>query len=62
MSIDVCASGMTAQRIRLSVLANNIANARPEPPKGGPFVLAMRCSKRFQERLRRAVSPGRWTR
>jgi flagellar basal-body rod protein FlgC len=38
MSIDVSASGMTAQRIRLSVLANNIANASTtRTPEGGPY-------------------------
>jgi len=38
MSLDISARGMTAQRIRLSVLANNIANASTtRTPEGGPY-------------------------
>ena len=38
MSYDVSASGMTAQRIRLSVIANNLANANTtRTPEGGPY-------------------------
>ncbi len=38
MSLDISSSGMTAQRIRLSVLANNIANATTtRTPEGGPY-------------------------
>ena len=38
MSLDTSASGLTAQRIRLSVLANNIANAQTtRTPEGGPY-------------------------
>ena len=36
MSLNISASGLTAQRIRLSVLANNIANAATtRTPEGG---------------------------
>jgi flagellar basal-body rod protein FlgC len=36
--MDISASGMSAQRIRLSVLANNIANASTtRTPEGGPY-------------------------
>jgi len=56
MSMDISATGMTAQRIRLSVLANNIANATTtRTPEGGPYrpryVL-------FQERPGRAAPSG----
>ena len=38
MSLDISASGLSAQRIRLSVLANNIANASTtRTPEGGPY-------------------------
>lgn len=38
MSFDISASGMTAQRIRLSVIANNLANANTtRTPEGGPY-------------------------
>jgi flagellar basal-body rod protein FlgC len=38
MSLEISASGLTAQRIRLSVLANNIANAQTtRTPEGGPY-------------------------
>lgn len=38
MSLDISASGLTAQRIRLSVLANNIANvSTTRTPEGGPY-------------------------
>jgi flagellar basal-body rod protein FlgC len=38
MSFSISASGMTAQRIRLDVIANNIANANTMvTPEGAPF-------------------------
>lgn len=37
-SINVAASGLTAQRLRLDVISNNIANAdTTRTPEGGPF-------------------------
>ncbi len=38
MSYSICASGMTAQRIRMDVIANNIANANTMvTTEGGPY-------------------------
>ncbi|GMO44118.1 MAG: flagellar basal body rod protein FlgC [Termitinemataceae bacterium] len=37
-SIDIASSGLTAQRLRTDVIANNIANISTErTPEGGPF-------------------------
>jgi len=37
-SLDIAASGMTAQRLRMDIVANNIANASTtRTPEGGPF-------------------------
>jgi flagellar basal-body rod protein FlgC len=37
-SMDVAASAMTAERLRLDVIANNIANAQTtRTPEGGPY-------------------------
>ena len=37
-SLDIAASGMTAQRLRMDLIANNIANASTtRTPQGGPF-------------------------
>lgn len=37
-SIDVSASGLTAERYRMEVIANNIANANStQTPEGGPY-------------------------
>jgi flagellar basal-body rod protein FlgC len=37
-SLDIAASGMTAQRLRQDIVANNIANAdTTRTPEGGPF-------------------------
>jgi len=37
-SLDIAGSGMTAQRLRMDVVANNIANASTtRTPEGGPF-------------------------
>ncbi len=37
-SLDIAASGMTAQRLRMDLIANNIANASTtRTPEGGPF-------------------------
>ncbi len=37
-SLDIAASGMTAQRLRMDLIADNIANATTtRTPEGGPF-------------------------
>lgn len=37
-SLDISASGLTAQRLRMDVIANNIANAQTtRTPTGGPY-------------------------
>lgn len=37
-SIDIAASGLTAQRLRLDVISNNLANINTtRTPKGGPY-------------------------
>ncbi|HEX9746697.1 MAG TPA: flagellar basal body rod protein FlgC [bacterium] len=37
-SLDIAASGLTAQRLRMDVIADNIANASTtRTPQGGPF-------------------------
>jgi len=37
-SLDIAASGMTAQRLRMDLIADNIANASTtRTPQGGPF-------------------------
>lgn len=37
-SMDVSASGLTAERLRLDVIANNLANASStQTPEGGPY-------------------------
>lgn len=37
-ALDISASGLTAQRLRLDIIANNIANANTtRTPEGGPF-------------------------
>ena len=37
-SLDICASGMAAERQRMEVVANNIANANStRTPQGGPY-------------------------
>jgi flagellar basal-body rod protein FlgC len=37
-SLDIAASGMTAQRLRMDIIADNIANANTtRTPRGGPF-------------------------
>ena len=37
-SLDIAASGMTAQRLRMDLIANNIANASTtRTPQGGPY-------------------------
>jgi flagellar basal-body rod protein FlgC len=37
-SLDIAASGMTAQRLRMDLIADNIANASTtRTPEGGPF-------------------------
>ncbi|MFS8640679.1 MAG: flagellar basal body rod protein FlgC [Symbiobacteriaceae bacterium] len=47
-TMDIAASGMTAQRLRLDVIANNLANASTtRTPGGGPF---RRQVPVFQER------------
>ncbi len=37
-TVDISASGMTAQRLRMDVIANNLANVNTtRTPKGGPY-------------------------
>lgn len=37
-ALDISASGLTAERIRMNVIANNIANANAtQTPEGGPY-------------------------
>lgn len=56
-SLDISASGLTAERLRLDVIAGNIANANAtRTPEGGPYrrkvvVLEARQSNRFNNIL-----------
>ncbi|MCL6637753.1 MAG: flagellar basal body rod protein FlgC [Alicyclobacillus sp.] len=59
-SLDVSASGLTAQRLRLDVIASNIANAQTtRTPAGGPYrrqevVLSPVSSPSFADTLAQA--------
>src|SRR5690554_5576357 len=59
---------MTAERLRLDVIANNLANARTtRTDEGGPYrrqrvVFAERSSRGFSALLRRELSPGQGVR
>ena len=56
--IDIAASCMTAERLRLDTIANNLANAQTTRTEaGGPY---RRQRVVFQERLREAQSPFRF--
>ncbi|MCF6149306.1 MAG: flagellar basal body rod protein FlgC [Candidatus Kuenenia sp.] len=51
-ALDISASGLTAERIRMNVIANNIANANAtKSPDGGPY---RREQVEFQSVLNRA--------
>ncbi|KKM12344.1 flagellar basal body rod protein FlgC [Clostridiales bacterium PH28_bin88] len=53
-SMNISASGLAAERLRLDLIANNIANINTtRTPSGGPY---QRQSAVFAERLRRAVN------
>jgi len=55
-SIDVSASGLFAQRTRLDVIANNIANATTtRTPNGGPY---KRQDVVFRQRLEESEAGG----
>lgn len=64
--IDIAASGMTAQRLRMDVIANNLANAETtRTSKGGPYRRQMvifeerkDANKSFQEALGRELKIG----
>ncbi len=52
-ALDVSASGLSAERMRMSVIANNIANAQvTETPDGGPY---KRQQVEFANELRRSM-------
>lgn len=61
-SFDICASGMSAQRIRMDIAAENIANIdTTRTPGGGPYrrkdvVLESYGNGSFEEALRSAAS------
>ena len=64
-TFDVAGSGMSAERLRLDVVANNLANARTtRTPEGGPYrrqrvVLAERRSKpAFASFFTKETRPG----
>jgi flagellar basal-body rod protein FlgC len=51
--LDISASGLSAERMRMSVIANNIANAQvTETPDGGPY---KRQQVEFANELKRAM-------
>ncbi|MGQ9497931.1 MAG: flagellar basal body rod protein FlgC [Desulfotomaculales bacterium] len=56
-SFGISASGLTAERLRLDVIANNLANAETtRTPAGGPY---RRRAVVFAQRLRRAMDGWR---
>jgi len=63
-TFDTAASGMTAERLRLDVIANNLANARTtRTAEGGPYrrqrvVFAARERRDFLAMLSREPLPG----
>lgn len=72
-TFDTAGSGMTAERLRLDVIANNLANARTtRTPDGGPYrrqrvVLAARADQgarpgRFASFLAQQALPGQGVR
>ena len=55
-ALDISASGLSAERMRMSVIANNIANAQvTETPDGGPY---KRQQVEFASELRRSMIGG----
>jgi flagellar basal-body rod protein FlgC len=62
-SLSISASGMTAERLRMDVIANNIANANTtRTPDGGPYrrqqVLYAAGGTSFAEQLANVLHPG----
>lgn len=63
-SIDVCASGLTAQRLRMDVIANNLANSTTtRTQSGGPYrrqivVMEARSNSQDFKRLLRGEMEG----
>jgi flagellar basal-body rod protein FlgC len=62
-SLSISASGMTAERLRMDVIANNIANAETtQTPAGGPFrrqeVLLASGGASFADRLSGLLGNG----
>jgi len=56
-SFDISASGMTAERLRMDVIANNLANVNTtRTARGGPYRRQMVV---FEERLAQAMGKGR---
>jgi len=56
-SLDIASSGLTAQRLRMDLIADNIANASTtRTPQGGPF---RRHLAVFASRTSPPVNPGR---
>ncbi len=59
--LDICASGLTAQRQRLNVIAENLANSHTtRTPQGGPYcrkhvILATRPAEEFASCLEDSV-------
>ena len=60
-SLDISASGLTAQRIRMNVIASNLANAHTtRTPEGGPYqrqavVLETPVSSSFEDVFRNVL-------
>ena len=64
-SLDISASGLTAERLRMDVTAQNLANAQttrgaaaPVPPQGGPAPASVQAAA-ASARGRRRDAPGR---
>ncbi|NLN26696.1 MAG: flagellar basal body rod protein FlgC [Firmicutes bacterium] len=64
-SFDISASALTAERLRMDVISNNLANANTtRTPEGGPFrrqvvVFAPRdATRRFAPKRRAGAHPG----
>lgn len=56
-SFDISASGMTAERLRMDTIANNLANVNTtRTARGGPYRRQMVV---FEERLVQALGAGR---
>ena len=55
-ALDISASGLSAERMRMSVIASNIANAQvTETPDGGPY---KRQQVEFASELKRSMMSG----